>query len=93
MNEISNNKTMISLRLDAPVRDMINNAAAIAGKSRTEFMVEAAREAAINIALDQQFFALDSSDHDAFITALDNPPAPGPKLRALMKRKPLWQDV
>lgn len=91
MNEISNNKTMISLRLDAPVRDMIDNAAAMAGKSRTEFMVEAARGAAINIALDQQFFALEASDHSAFTAALDNPPAAGPKLQALMKRKALWQ--
>jgi uncharacterized protein (DUF1778 family) len=34
---------------------------------------------------------LDSERYDAFIQALDNPPAPGPKLRSLLRRVPAWQ--
>ncbi|MGH7061276.1 MAG: DUF1778 domain-containing protein, partial [Stellaceae bacterium] len=29
--------------------------------------------------------------YDAFVQALDNPPAPGAKLRALLRRTPAWQ--
>jgi uncharacterized protein (DUF1778 family) len=41
--------------------------------------------------LDQRLFVLESEQYDAFVNALDNPPPAGPKLKALMKRRPLWQ--
>jgi uncharacterized protein (DUF1778 family) len=36
-------------------------------------------------------FVLDPKRYDAFIHALDNPPAPGPKLRSLLRRAPAWE--
>ena len=42
-------------------------------------------------ARDQRLFALDPDRYDAFVHALDNPPAPGPKLRALLRRVPAWR--
>jgi uncharacterized protein (DUF1778 family) len=36
--------------------------------------------------LDRRLFVLDPDEHRAFMHALDNPPAPGPKLRALLRR-------
>jgi uncharacterized protein (DUF1778 family) len=36
-------------------------------------------------------FVLDPEGYDAFLHALDNPIAPGPKLRALLRRSPAWQ--
>ena len=65
--------------------------AKILGKTRTEFMIESARRQAIDVLLDQRLFVLDADRHDAFIHALDNPPAPGPKLRSLLRRVPAWQ--
>ena len=38
--------------------------------------------------LDRRLFALDSDRYDSFMHALDNPPAPGPKLKSLMRRVP-----
>ena len=61
------------------------------GKTRTEFMIESARRQAIDVLLDQGLFALEPGRYDAFLRALDNPPAPGPKLRALIRRVPAWQ--
>jgi uncharacterized protein (DUF1778 family) len=85
-------KGSINLRIEARTRQLIDDAAAALGKSRTEFMVDSARNAAIDIMLDQRLFMLDSERHDAFMAALDNPPAPGPKLRALLARKPAWEQ-
>jgi uncharacterized protein (DUF1778 family) len=34
---------------------------------------------------------LDADRYDAFRHTLDNPPAPGPKLRALLRRVPAWR--
>ncbi|MGQ0661479.1 type II toxin-antitoxin system TacA family antitoxin [Sphingosinicella sp.] len=33
-------------------------------------------------------FLLSSADYDALVQALDNPPGPGPKLRALLGARP-----
>jgi uncharacterized protein (DUF1778 family) len=84
-------KGSINLRIEANTRQLIDDAAAVLGKTRTEFMVESARRKAIDVLLDQRLFVLDSERYDAFIHALDNPPAPGPKLRALLRRMPAWQ--
>jgi uncharacterized protein (DUF1778 family) len=84
-------KGSISLRIEPATRRLIDDAAALLGKTRTEFMVETARRQAIDVMLDQRLFALDPSGHDAFVAALDNPPAPGPKLRALLRRAPAWK--
>jgi uncharacterized protein (DUF1778 family) len=81
----------INLRIEAGTRRLIDDAAAVLGKTRTEFMVETARRQAIDVLLDQRLFELDSDCFDTFMQALDNPPAPGPKLRSLLRRVPAWQ--
>ena len=78
------------MRIEAQTRRLIDDAAAVLGKTRTEFMIDSARALAIDVLLDQRLFVLDSERYDAFVDALDNPPAPGPKLRALLRRKPAW---
>lgn len=82
--------TTINLRVETETRDLIDAAAEAVGKNRTEFMVAAAREHAIDVLLDQRLFRLDAEAFDAFNAALDNPPAPNARLKALMRKKPLW---
>jgi uncharacterized protein (DUF1778 family) len=84
-------KGSINLRIEARTRQLIDDAAAILGKTRTEFMIDSARRQAIDVLLDQRLFVLDSDRYDAFVHALDNPPAPGPKLRSLLRRVPVWR--
>ena len=84
-------KGSINLRIEARTRQLIDDAAAILGKTRTEFMIESARRQAIDVLLDQRLFVLDPERYDAFMHALDNPPAPGPKLRSLLRRVPAWK--
>src|SRR5437870_2135808 len=84
-------KGSINLRIEANTRQLIDDAAATLGKTRTEFMIESARRQAIDVLLDQRLFMLDSERYDAFMHALDNPPAPGAKLRSLLRRVPAWQ--
>jgi uncharacterized protein (DUF1778 family) len=84
-------KGSINLRIETGTRQLIDDAAAILGKTRTEFMVDSARRQAIDVLLDQRLCVLDSDRSDAFMRALDNPPAPGAKLRALLRRAPAWR--
>ena len=50
---------------------LIDDAAAVLGKTRTEFMVESARRQAVDVLLDQRLFTLDSERYDAFMQALE----------------------
>ena len=84
-------KGSINLRIETQTRRLIDDAAAILGKTRTEFMIESARREAIDVLLDQRLFVLDPDRYDTFMQALDNPPAAGPKLRSLLRRTPAWE--
>jgi len=84
-------KGSINLRIETRTRRLIDDAAAVLGKTRTEFMIESARTVAIDILLDQRLFALDPKRYDAFVRALDDSPAPGPKLQRLSRRTPAWK--
>ena len=90
-SSVAGTKGSINLRIEVNTRRLIDDAAAILGKTRTEFMIESARRQAVDVLLDQRLFVLDSERYDAFMHALDNPPAPGPKLRSLLRRVPAWQ--
>ena len=50
----------ISLRAQPQQRDLIDHAASLLGKSRSDFMLEAACERAQSVLLDQVFFELDA---------------------------------
>lgn len=84
-------KRSVNLRIEAQTRRMIDEAAALVNKTRTEFMVDSARAVAIDVLLDQRLFDLDPERYDSFVQALDGPPEPGPKLRALLRRTPAWK--
>ena len=84
-------KGSINLRIGSHTRRLIDEAAAVLGKTRTEFMIDSARSLAIDVLLDQRLFVLEPANYYAFVHALDNPPAPGPKLRALLRRVPAWE--
>ena len=84
-------KTCINLRIDTHSRQLIDDAARALGKTRTEYMVETARRQAIDVLLDRRLIELEAASFDSFAAALDMPSAPGPKLQALMSRKPAWE--
>ena len=84
-------KGSINLRIEAQTRRLIDDAATVLGKTRTEFMIDSARAQAIDVLLDQRLFVLAPDKYDAFAAALDATPTPNPKLRALLRRKPAWE--
>ncbi|KKB60990.1 antitoxin [Robbsia andropogonis] len=86
-------KGTISLRIEAQTRNLIDDAAALLGKSRTEFMIDSARRDAIDTLLDQRLFVLDPEQYDVFANTLDNPPEPDEKLRLLVRRTPAWRKT
>ena len=80
----------INLRALPEQRDLIDHAAGVLGKNRSDFMLEAACDRAQAVLLDQVFFSLDADKFKLFITMLDAPPAPNPGLERLMAVKSPW---
>lgn len=81
----------ISIRAKAGQRDLIDQAADRLGRSRSDFMLEAACRQAENVLLDQTYFALDAKGFAAFQALLDAPPTPTNRLRRTMKAPVPWE--
>ena len=80
----------INLRALPVQRDLIDQAASLLGKNRSDFMLEAACERAQAVMLDQVFFGLDGDKFKQFTALLDAPPAVNAGLERLMAVKPPW---
>ena len=80
----------INLRALPEQRNLIDQAANLLGKNRSDFMLEAACDKAQSVMLDQVFFRLDAYKFRQFKKMLDAPPAPNPGLERLMAIKPPW---
>lgn len=83
--------TVINLRARPEQRDLIDQAAAVVGQNRSDFMLEAASARAQAVLLEQVFFQLDDAAFASFHAWLDAPPAPNPGLDRLMTVRPPWE--
>lgn len=81
----------INIRAKARQRDLIDQAADRQGRSRSEFMLDAACREAEDVLLDQAFFTVDAGTFAKFHALLDRPLPPTDKLRRLLKTKAPWE--
>ena len=85
-------KSLVNLRVSARDRDLIDRAAAALGKNRSEFMLDATRQAAEDALLDRVLFRLGSDRHAAFVALLDAPPSPSRELAGLLSTPAPWDE-
>ena len=81
----------IHIRVHQADRDLIDRAAAVAGQSRSEFVLGTARREAEDVLREQRVFHLDAGAWDLFMTELDRPPQDNPRLAALLQRQAPWE--
>ena len=82
---------VIQIRASAEAKALFNRAAAMRGEKLSEFMLESARQNALDRILDQRSFFLDDQAHAPFLRFLAAPPAPSAKACGRLKRKAPWQ--
>jgi uncharacterized protein (DUF1778 family) len=82
----------INIRAKRRQRDLIDQAADLLGKTRSDFMLETACRAAEDVLLDQRVFSLDAESFAKFQALLDTPPGDNPRLRALMGATAPWES-
>ncbi len=83
----------INLRALPEQRDLIDHAARLLGKNRSDFMLEAACERAQSVVLDQVLFSLDPDKFQQFVDSLDAPPEHNAGLERLLELKPVWNKA
>jgi len=82
----------LNLRIKPELRSLIDQAAMLEGKSRTDFVLEASRRAAEDTLLDRTLILADADAFAAFAERLDAPPAPSENLRRALAKKPPWEQ-
>ncbi|MCC5650066.1 DUF1778 domain-containing protein [Nostoc sp. XA013] len=81
---------VINIRVQQTQRDLIDHAATILGKTRSDFMLEVACREAQNVICDNTFFALDEERYQEFMAILDSPPKVDEELRKFLRTKSPW---
>ena len=84
--------TPLSMRLPEQDLAIIDRAADLRGRSRTDFVREAAVRAAEEVLLEQSVVRLDPADFEAFKAALDAPAKAVPEMVELLKRRAPWEQ-
>jgi uncharacterized protein (DUF1778 family) len=80
----------VNLRVREDIRDLIDQAARSQGRSRSDFMIDAARRAAEEALLDQTLVRVDQVTYEHFLAVLDQPPE-GEGFERLMRAPSPWK--
>lgn len=81
----------LNIRIRSDVRGLIDHAAAMTGKTRTDFVLESAQRAAENAILDRTIFTAGPRAYREFLEFLDAPPSPNARLRKTMLTAAPWE--
>jgi len=91
MAEPQNREAPINIRARLTQRNLIDKAAAMLNKNRSDFMLEAACREAENVLLDRRLFLVESEVYEAFEALLNAPVNDNPALRRLLNSKSPWE--
>lgn len=81
----------LNLRIQPELRGLIDRAAELLGKNRTDFLLDAARHAAENALLDRTVFAVSPKAYADFLARLDAAPRPNSRLRRSLQASAPWE--
>ena len=81
----------LNLRIKPEMRGLIDRAAGLMGKNRTNFVLDAALRAAEDALLDRTMIAASPKAYARFLKRLDAPPRPNARLRRIMQTQAPWE--
>ena len=82
----------LNIRIRPEVRGLIDRAAQVRGKNRTDFILDAARRAAEEALLDRAIMSVSPEAYADFLARLEAPPQPNERLRRTLQTPPPWDD-
>jgi uncharacterized protein (DUF1778 family) len=90
MTTVRTRRETLNLRIGRDERGLIDRAARSLGKTRTDFVLEAARRAAEETLLEKAMLHVSPKAFAAFLERLDAPPRRSPRLAQTMKTPAPW---
>lgn len=72
-------------RISSDKKNILKNAAALSGRTLTDFVIQAAYEEAVRLIQEHQQLHLSATDSHVFVQALLNPPSPSSRLLKAVK--------
>jgi uncharacterized protein (DUF1778 family) len=75
----------LEARISVEQKAVLQQAAALSGRTLSEFVVASAQEAASRVIQEHETIRLSRAEQIAFVSALLNPPAPNARLRQAAK--------
>jgi uncharacterized protein (DUF1778 family) len=80
----------LNLRIKPDDRGLIDRAAQLTGKTKTDFVLDAARRAAEEALLDRTLFVVGPDAFETFLARLDEKPYPNERLRRALETPAPW---
>ena len=88
--KVKDTREPLNMRVLPETRSLIDLAAELTGKNRTDFVIDAARQAAQNALLDRTVIPVNNKAYAAFVALLDTPPQPNERLRKSLQTPAPW---
>ncbi len=89
----SDDSVPLNFRIKRSRRNLIDRAAELIGKTRTDFMLEASERRAEEVLLDQTVFTVSPDAYATFLERLDSPAEPNERLRRTMMARAPWDKA
>jgi uncharacterized protein (DUF1778 family) len=86
----STHREILNIRIPATERGLIDRAAQSCGKTRTDFILQAARRAAEEELVGRAMLAVSPKAYAQFVARLDAQPKPNARLRRTMRTSARW---
>ena len=93
MSATASKRDTLNIRIKPEERDLIDRAAHTRGKNRTDFILDAACQAAEDALLDRTVFAVSPEAYAEFLARLDAPVQPNDRLRRTMQTPAPWDHT
>jgi uncharacterized protein (DUF1778 family) len=92
MAQTQRRNEIINLRASKRQKRLIDQAAELLDRSRSDFMLEAACREAEALLLDRNHFSLSDEKFKRFRAMLDEPPSDNSKLTELLESRSPWEE-
>ncbi|MCY1307679.1 hypothetical protein D9M68_302490 [compost metagenome] len=83
----------LNMRIKPATRNLIDRAAELLGKTRTDFMLEASERRAEEVLLDRSVFTVSPEIYAEYLARLDAPAQTNERLRRTMSTKAPWDEA
>jgi uncharacterized protein (DUF1778 family) len=93
LTEVTNKRETLNIRIKPEERNLIDRAARVRGKNRTDFILDAVRSAAEETLYNQTIILTSPDAYANFLAQLDMQPSPNARLRKTMQTPAPWEKA